>query len=390
VLFWLFVALVAVTLRLLWPSDMEWKADEKNMYELAAKADKTSEWPSTGLSSGVGVKNAGFSVWPFIVIHKLNSNPVFMAIAVMLANVLALIWMFKLALKSGRDSQALMWGVALVGANVLNVIFSRKIWAQDLLPLLIAGLWAVQFMRSKTQGFAITGFLIAIAGQLHISGYFIGAGIMITAWLSGENNLKKSSVFILGFAIGMLPAYWWLYELISNTQTSNVHASHIFKFEYFLHAISDPLGFNVFYSLGHMDTIEFAKFKLYSTPTFVPLICSICIVALTLVVLIKTRWNQVLNTLLHWRQSPLLKNLCAFVLIPGFLLTLSGSPIRSHYLIGAAPFLHASLASLLLKNYRKGVFLIWILQSIITACFLWYIHTHTTISGDYGTPFSQQ
>lgn len=389
-LFWLIAAFITITFRIIWLYDMEWKADEWNMYALASQASNSGHWPSLGLVSGVGIKNAGFSIWPFILFYKISHSPVNMALMVALGNLLALISMYILATRSGRDSEALKWGVALVGVNVITVLFSRKIWAQDLIPIWVAALWATQFMKNKNLRFLINGILIALAGQLHISGYFIGAGIFITSWISGENSLKRSGILILGFAIGMGPAMHWLSSAIAGNHTSDVHLSYILKFEYFLHAATDPLGLNVLYSLGNADALQFAQLKFKSIPTFIPVICALGIVYFSLKGLTKLSWNEIWGSRVNWLQSNLNRNLMAFVILPGILLTLSGAPIRSHYLIGAAPFLHALFAKLWLKNGRTGMVIVWVLQGVITACFLWYIHTHTTIDGDYGVPYRHQ
>jgi hypothetical protein len=369
---------------------MEWKADEINMHALASHASATGHWPSLGLVSGVGIKNAGFSIWPFIVFYKISHNPVNMALMVALCNILALFSMFKMATLSGKDSEALKWGVALVGVNVITVLFARKIWAQNLIPVWVAALWATQFFKNKNLGFLINGILVALAGQLHISGYFLGVGIFITSWLAGENSIKKSGIFILGFAIGMIPALHWLSSAIQGNHTSDVHLSYILKFEYFLHAATDPLGLNVVYSLGNRDAVQFAQLKFQSIPTFIPVICALGIVYFSMKGIIKLSWKEIWGSKANWLQSNLNRNLMAFVILPGILLTLSGAPIRSHYLIGAAPFLHALFARLWLKNGRTTMQIIWVLQGIITACFLWYIHTHTAIEGDYGIPYRHQ
>jgi hypothetical protein len=55
-----------IVLRLIWPADMEWKADEQRMFSWATAIGVTEPWPSLGMASGVALPNPGLSVWLFV------------------------------------------------------------------------------------------------------------------------------------------------------------------------------------------------------------------------------------------------------------------------------------------------------------------------------------
>lgn len=388
---WVILLAVASVFRLIWAGDMEWKADEQAMFELAGQYARSGEWPQTGLKSGVGFVNSGMSIYPFILFYKISPDPVFMARCVMGLNVFALVFLLILASHSGKDRQVMMYGVALMAVNVLAVLFSRKIWAQDLLPVFTVFLWGSHFIKNRYAGVFLTGIFGAFAGQLHISGYFIAAGIFLTSLISGRYTLRHLLLFFTGFALAMIPAWPWIRQLFQSGNTSDVHLNYIFKFEYFLHALTDPFGLNVLYPLGAKDVYQFMKFPMLGgVPLFLPILAAGGILWMTLRALKRVNYFPEKRKFKWDLKQPFQYYFTAFVLIPGLLLTLSGSPVRSHYLIASAPFLHAGFAYFWLKAGMKNVWAVVVLQALITLLFLMYVHQADIISGDYGIPFNKQ
>jgi hypothetical protein len=192
---------------------------------------------------------------------------------------------------------------------------------------------------------------------------------------------------VLGFIAGMLPSLNWIKDVINGAHTSDVGIAHIFELEYFLHAATDPLGINVLYSLGYTELIQFVKLPIWGIPLYLPMMIAAGIFIVTFRGILRMKWRKISITRSDWFSNPLNYNVLAFVLIPGILLTLSGAPVRSHYLIAAAPFLHALLAKVLLLAGRKNVVMMLILQAGMTLMFLLYIHNARNISGDYGKPY---
>ncbi len=79
-----------------------------------------------------------------------------------------------------------------------------------------------------------------------------------------------------------------------------------------------------------------------------------------------------------------------YIIIPSILFTISGIPIRDHYMIVLFPMIQI-LFTLLVHAYRPKL-ISWILvcQFWISANFLIFVHQNLTIQGDYGVPFSVQ
>jgi hypothetical protein len=249
----LFIAvflLVGMTLRLVWLQDMEWKADEKLMYSLAQSVYEKGSIPDLGMPSGVGLPNAGFSLLPFALFYAFSTDPVFMTLAVALVNCLALLFFFIISMRLPDRSEVFVCGVGMVAVNLLMVLYSRKLWAQDLLPLFMAGMWWMHIQRRFFLALVGIGFLGVLAGQLHISGFFYLAGLCIAMWLGKQLQWRSISALVLGVVLGLLPAIPWIRVVLTGAHTSNTGLHNVVKFEYFLHLLTDPAGINVQYSLG--------------------------------------------------------------------------------------------------------------------------------------------
>ncbi len=131
------LALVAgAGLRLIWPADIEYKADEAWTFEHSRQADL----PWLGMPSSVDIPNPGMSLWVFIGLQRLSGaeDPPALARAVQCINIAALVLLVVFAFwyvpRSEREPW--LWAAALVAVNPLAVLFHRKIWPPCVLPLL--------------------------------------------------------------------------------------------------------------------------------------------------------------------------------------------------------------------------------------------------------------
>jgi hypothetical protein len=107
-----------------------------------------------------------------------------------------------------------LWGLALAAVSPLAILFSRKIWAQDLLPIFCVPLLIGHWYRDKRWGAFIWGLVGAVMGQVHMSGFFLAAGLWLwtiysdgrqrqlwqTQWLSwlGRFGGGHSALYPLG------------------------------------------------------------------------------------------------------------------------------------------------------------------------------------------------
>ncbi|NJM49035.1 MAG: hypothetical protein HC860_25095 [Alkalinema sp. RU_4_3] len=117
---------------------MKWQADEVWMHNQAiAVAQGEEPFPMLGMRNGVGIYNPGLSVWAFVGLAKFQIDPVVMVQWVQWSNVaaIALFTGFVLRCVPWVEQSIWLWGLAIASVNPLAIIFSRALWAQDLLPL---------------------------------------------------------------------------------------------------------------------------------------------------------------------------------------------------------------------------------------------------------------
>jgi hypothetical protein len=161
------------------------------------------------------------------------------------------------------------------------------------------------------------------------------------------------------------------------------HFSNILKLEFWLRLFTDTPGFNMHYFAAG----EWKTFMAFPGGMYLPLILVSGIAGLLLFGIFKT----VKHGFSEIKPShPIGFLLFAFVIIPGLLITFSGIPVRSHYMIGALPMASIAFYVIVSKTFKYGHQLIVLLQVIFTVFFLLFIHQSDTLRGDYGTPYRKQ
>ena len=164
------ILLLAAVVRLALPGLTEFKADEGRLLTAALEMSK-GEFALRGISSSVGFPNAPMSVWLYSLPLFVWRHPYAATLFTGLLSVAAVAGVYWL----GRR----YWGVqaATVAALMLAVspwaiIFSRKIWAQNLLPVFAVG-WAIAaalaFVEGRPRAIIPHLIFLAVAVQIHPS-----------------------------------------------------------------------------------------------------------------------------------------------------------------------------------------------------------------------------
>jgi hypothetical protein len=373
-------------LRLIWPLDFEWKFDEKWMFRKALRvAEGLDPWPWVGMPSGVGTENPGASIWVFAALAHIADDPVAMTTLVALLNALVL-WGLAFWVQRtwpAEDRAIGFGGVALFAVSPLPVLFSRKIWAQDLLPvLLLPWLWA-HARREHTVAAFVWGFSGALLGQVHMSGFFVAAALVI-ATLIVDRTRAKWTAWFLGSALGALPLLPWLSFLWAARGTHGA-SERVWSLRFFWDAFKVAWGVNLKYSLNKNFGAFLRGPELAGVQTWLVAAAHIALALLALVcfvVLVRQRASL--------RVSPLLQLYGLTVLIGGLLLHLAGIRIFPHYVIVFTPLPHIAAAWLLMQR-KHLVVVACALQLFISASFLWFIHDNGGAPrGDYGVSYRAQ
>ena len=387
-----FGILVAIVLRLLFLSDMEWKWDEKWMWIHSLDWSHRNVLPEVGVMSGGGIVNTGVSTWPFIAMQYLNIGPVDMVLGVSLLNILA-IFVFYHSLKSWNPkwNNIILLGIILASTHVLHIVYSRKIWAQDLLPFFTCFSFWGFVNRKQLLGVVVWALSLCLAGQVHMSGFYLAAGMFFAAiWYDG--GFKKAQFWLYKFAgtcvLSIVPSIPWVLYVLHNSKTSSASLLGIIKLEYLIRFVSDTVGINIFYSLGH-DMKEFFKEPILGFSSYFMFVCLLVTAIIFLYVLILVFVKKEIRNIV-WldRESKFI--FLAYMFLPFVLFTLSGIPVRDHYFIVAFPMIQILFTLLLSKINIKMVYLVILLQSIISIQFIYFVHKKDVIQGDYGKPFSKQ
>lgn len=408
---WLAAAVtVGAVLRFTWNSDMEFKADEHQMFELSQHIGREEPWPVLGIPSGVGLRNPGMSVWVFVALARVfhASTPLQLDRAVVTLNVLAFValLLFICWAVPPPEREAWFWAAALAAFSPMSLILQRKIWAQSVLPLFCVLFLVGWWRRDRRWGAVVWGAVGAALGQIHMSGFFFAAGMFLwTAAFSAQRFGRKPirwAAWAVGSALGFAPAIpWFRYLLTRTAHGPGWNPMLAMNLQFLRNVYVDAFGLGLDYSLGG-DTPAFLHASPFASTAIHPVLyLHAACMALSLIL---TAW--VIRA--GWRGRATLRDLVsrighssetAFAIAGalagfGLLITLSGVPIYRHYLIVTFAFEWLLVAHLALRHARWPR---WLLGSLLVSqlglstSFLVYIHEHGGAPhGDYGFAYRVQ
>jgi hypothetical protein len=378
--------------RVMWPADMEWKADEQSNFARAIAAARDGVFPWLGTPSSADILNPGFSIWPFALVARFNPGPVAMVQWVQWSNVIALwafFWLFTRAV-SAEERGVWLWGLALFAVSPFAVMFSRKLWMPDILPIFgVAVLWG-HFYRRRRIGAFTWGLAGALIGQVHLSGFFFAFALVWATVVRdsqrGELRVTRWMYWIAGSLIGGAILFPWLSAFVTG------HAGHStyqlrevvtlnFYAQWFLAA------WGLLLAGPRYAGVEFLREPLvWGYPTYLMLLAHIVLVGVSL--WITLRWFA---TRLRPRfDDHLTLYLLVTFIVVGALLTFSGVRVRAFYLIIAAPFIHLWVAGMMWPH-RRLLASVAATQMIVTATFLVFVHRQGGVpSTEYGLSYRAQ
>lgn len=384
---------------------MEWKADEQWTYQKAHETAASGKFPAAGMQSGGGMVNPGLSLGIFAAIASFTHNPLAMNRVVELINiaaVLCFLWFALTKIKSAEERQVWLYGIALASVSPLAVLFARKIWAQDLLPLLSFLILLCNYYRQKKIGAFFWGLFGALIGQIHMSGFFFTAGIFVFTLLHDRyNKIKFRWVpWIAGSLLGSVTIVLWLLYMAEHPQFTRFNILHLLQFNFYIYWFLDGLGLNTMYSM-RKEFWEFIKEPvIWGIPLYGIAIVHLYLAAagvFTLKEIIrhaKTLYENLKQktffAFLFSNISTTKFYLLSILLGLGVLMNFSGFTVHPHYLICAFPFVYIFLA----KVFQRHLFVfkaLIIAQLFITVLFQVYVHKHDGIkTGDYGITYKAQ
>jgi hypothetical protein len=210
------IVAVGAWLRFQHPELLEFKSDEAFAANQALEFVRGGKVPTSGLMSSVGVSNPPLFIWLLIPMFFLTSNIAVVCgmISVLgLAAVVATWWI-------GRKYYGSVSGLvaaALFASGPWAVVYSRKIWAQDFVPVLATGtMWAAHSLILGKNPKAIFWLLCLplCVIQIHFSGFALTASaIAVVVLLRPRIDWRFA---VAGVALAVLLALPYVIEQQKN------------------------------------------------------------------------------------------------------------------------------------------------------------------------------
>src|SRR6266849_1884404 len=197
------ILILAAILRLGAPGVVEFKTDEANLSERALDLVRGRDLPLLGIDSSVGVPNSPVSIYILAIPFTISSNPLVATQFIGLLNVIAVGLLYAVA-RRYYGSLAAIVSALLFAISPWAVIYSRKIWAQDMLPvfiLLTLGTGLLGFIEGKRWAQLLHLPLLAVTGQIHYGSFVL---LPITAYLLWIGRRRLSRAFMLSIPLTVL------------------------------------------------------------------------------------------------------------------------------------------------------------------------------------------
>ncbi len=187
---------------------IEFKSDEATIVYQTVRFFEQPYLIERGLISGTGVYNFPLFNYLMVILAVWSRDPQFLSGTIALINSL-LVGIFFLFAKKYYGFMTALFASLILAFSPWGVIFSRKIWAQDLIFLFfIPFLWFLhEIILKKNKRFVFPMFvLLVLLIQLHGSGLFLLAiTILILIVLRVKLNLKSAAAGILIGLISAIP-----------------------------------------------------------------------------------------------------------------------------------------------------------------------------------------
>lgn len=165
------ILLLAGVARLGWPGLTEFKADEGRLLLLSLEMANGGGLALRGISSSVGFPNFPMSVWLYALPSLVTSHPYGATLFTGLLSTVAVLGCYWLVARYWGARAGLL-AALLLALNPWAILYSRKIWAQNLLPLFVMG-WAMSgvlaFVEGRRRWLWLHLLLLAVAVEIHLA-----------------------------------------------------------------------------------------------------------------------------------------------------------------------------------------------------------------------------
>ena len=212
--------LVGALFRFAWVGDVEYKDDEDQLFRYSQAIPVAHLWPAIGTTSGVHeVRHPALGIWSFAILAGVFHlhTPLALTRGVQALSLVALALLFWFAARRAPPPQReiWLWTAALASVNLTAIVYARKIWIPDLLPIFCVILLLAWSRRHTTVGALVWGVAGALLGQVHMTGFFYSAAVLLGTALFARKNVRWGA-WLVGSAWGVIPALPWLHYVWSD------------------------------------------------------------------------------------------------------------------------------------------------------------------------------
>jgi len=170
------ILLLAAALRLGWPGITEFKLDEARVYQLALQLVEFRGLPLAATDMSVGLPNSPLTIYIYALPMFLWKSPLAPMLFGALLNTAAVGLAYALV-RRYWGPRAALFAALLYAAAPWAVLYSRKIWASNLLPLFMVGYvfsGLLAFVEGRRRWVVAHLVLLSAIVQIHISSAVLG------------------------------------------------------------------------------------------------------------------------------------------------------------------------------------------------------------------------
>ena len=206
------IMLLAAYLRLSHLELTEFKLDEAHVCSRAAEFLSSGHPPMVGIGSSVGAANPPLFIYLAAIPVSLSRDPAVIAGFIALLNVGAVLGCYLLAREYFGEEVSLI-ATLFFAVSPWAVFYSRKIWAQDLLPPFVALFFAAVFstiVKRKPKQLILVFLWLACLIQLHLSALaLIPLVVLLLVAFRSRISLVSLLVGLLVFVLIFAPYIYY-------------------------------------------------------------------------------------------------------------------------------------------------------------------------------------
>lgn len=217
---------LAALLRMSWPGLTEFKQDEARIYKLALDLVEFRAWPVRGIDYSVGLPSSPITIYLYALPLLFWRSPLASTLFVGLLNTLSVAVAYGMV-RRYWGVRAGLWAALLYAVAVWAIVFSRKLWSNNLLPIFISGYLAsglLAFVEGRTRWLIAHLALWSVAVQLHISAIAYAPVTALLLWVY-RRRLNWRGLAYAVFAAGLLALPYGLFLLTRVSDLSRWLAS---------------------------------------------------------------------------------------------------------------------------------------------------------------------